>query len=65
MSFHHALIDVCLWTLSSLYVATVVARMGKSRKVNRRLPAPSSLCERTGDFETRMHGTVFARRQGN
>jgi hypothetical protein len=65
VSFHHVLIDVCLWTLSSLYVASVVARMGKSRKVNRRLPAPSSLCERTGDFEIRMHDSVLTRRQAN
>ena len=65
MSFGQFILQAILWTLSSLFVLQQLVSMTRSRapRRNRRLPAPSPLCERTGKFEVRMHDTVFAARQ--
>ncbi len=48
------LLDACLWFLSILWLIGFLARGPKYRARNKRLPAPSSLCERTGQFEVSM-----------
>jgi hypothetical protein len=65
MSPYHLLMDACLWFCSLLWFIGFLARGPKPRKHNRRLPAPSPLCERTGQFEVRMHDTVFSARQAD
>jgi len=61
------LVHGCLWFISSLWVLEQLVRMSrvKAPKRNRVLPAPSPLCERTGDFEVKMHGCALSRRQAN
>lgn len=54
MSYHHMLLDACLWFLSILWLIGFLARGPKYRARNKRLPTPSSLCERTGQFEVSM-----------
>jgi len=65
MSFAHHLMDAGLWFIAVLWVIQFFAHGPKYRARNRRLPPPSTQCERTGDFEVRMHESVLTRRQAN
>lgn len=63
----HALVDLCLWIYAG--ISFVVFVTDQTRRVapkrNRRLPAPSPLCERTGQFEVHLGNSVFGRKQAN
>ena len=61
------LIDGCMGFICVLWLVEHLVSMTrvKSPKHNRRLPAPSPLCERTPRHEERMAGTVFAARQAD
>jgi len=63
----HTMLDAALWFISGLWVIEQLVRATrvKAPKRNRRLPAPSPLCERTPKFEQQMSGTVFAARQAD
>lgn len=63
--FSHALMDFCLWSIAVLWLMSFIAShlRTKAPKRNRRLPAPSILCERTGDWRINLPG--MARRQGD
>lgn len=65
MTFEHVLMDACLWFIAVIWFIGFLARSPKRRQRNKRLPAPSILCERTGDFEVKMHDSVLTRRQAN
>jgi len=54
MTNAHLALDICLWILSTLWVISFLAHGPKYRPRNRKLPAPSPLCERTGQFEVSM-----------
>jgi len=54
MSIAHFATDACTWLLSVFWVIGFLARGPKYRARNRRLPKPSPLCERTGQFEINM-----------
>jgi len=63
----HTLLDAALWFIAALWVIEQLVRATrvKAPKRNRKLPAPSPLCERTPRHEERMAGTVFAARQAD
>ncbi len=65
MNPYHVAMDACLWFCSVLWLIGFLARGPKYRKRNKRLDAPSPLCERTGQYEVNLGNTVFARRQGD
>ena len=62
----HKLMDFGLWMLALLWLCQHLAeylRAPAPKKRNRRLPPPSVLCERTGDW--RINLPNLARRQGD
>lgn len=59
----HQLMDGCLWIIAVLWLCQFLARHPGPVKRNRKLPAPSINCERTGDWRVNLPG--MARRQGD
>lgn len=60
------LMDFGLWCIAVLWLTQFIAshlRTKPPAKRNRRMPPPSILCERTGDWRVNLPG--LARRQGN
>jgi hypothetical protein len=66
MTLAHRCMDVFLWVIAFLWLCHVIADFSRApppRKRNRRLPAPSPLCERSGTFEVQMN--QLTRRQAD
>lgn len=61
------LLHGCLWFIAALWFVEHAVSMTRTKapKRNRRLPPPSPLCERSGDFEVKMHGCALTKRQAD
>lgn len=58
MTTAHILMDVCLWFVAILWFIGFLARSPKPVRRNRKLPAPSISCERTGDWRINLPATI-------
>ena len=63
MSAAHLLMDCCLWFVAFCWFVSFLARHSEPTKRNRKLPPPSTLCERTGEWRMSLPG--LGRRQGD
>ncbi len=61
----HKLMDFALWCVAALWLVQHLAEYlrAKPPKRYRRMPAPSILCERTGDWK--IHLPAMAKRQAD
>ena len=59
----HKLMDFGLWCLAALWLCQFLAEHLRAKPTKRRMPPPSILCERTGDWRVNLPG--LARRQGD
>lgn len=52
----HAFMDFCLWCVATLWLTQFIASHLRTKppKRNRRMPPPSILCERTGNWRVNL-----------